>query len=305
VVNSVSESLQNAADAGEILDELSKRHVLLVSRQDEVTHRFQHQQFQEFYVAGGLGHLLLETVRQGDIAEERKFAKQYVNEPRWGESLRMLAEDSAANSAKPMVVKAGAKLVRMALHVDGIFAAELANAAGSTVWSEVRTEVGKRLRAWYAQKDGNHRQCALAAMLATGSDDFKDILVPLLTDANNQVRLSVYHGGAEVLPENLGPNWRDVVSGWPEEARVDFIVQLAHNPWLADAVEEIAHADPSPKIRWDAAHMLSWYGFTEKVEGLLKSIDDGSLRDVMGRAQPDDVPRSQWPRIVTVYEQMY
>jgi len=305
VVNSVSESLRNAADPGEILDELLKRHVLLVSRQDEVTYRFQHQQFQEFYVAGGLGRLLFEIVRQEDVAEERKFAKQYVNEPRWGESLRMLAEDIAANSAKPMVVKAGAKLVRMALHVDGIFAAELANAAGPAVWSEVRTEVGKRLRAWYAQKDGNHRHCALAAMLATGSHDFKDILVPLLTDSNSQVRLSVYHGGAEVLPENLGANWRDVVRGWPEEARLDFIVQLAHNPWLADAVEEIALADPSPKVRWNAAHMLSWYAFTEKVEGLLKSIDDGSLRDVIGRAQPDDVPKSQWPRVVAVYEQMH
>jgi hypothetical protein len=58
VVNSVSESLRNAgqiagaADPGEILDELSKRHVLLVSHQEEVTFRFRHQQFQEFYAAG-------------------------------------------------------------------------------------------------------------------------------------------------------------------------------------------------------------------------------------------------------------
>jgi hypothetical protein len=128
VMNSVSESLRNAADPDEILDELTKRHVLLVSRQDEVTFRFQHQQFQEFYVAGGLGRLLFDVVRREDAAEELKFVKQYVNGPKWGESLRMRAEDIEANSAKPMVVKAGAKLVRMALHVDGILAAELAKA---------------------------------------------------------------------------------------------------------------------------------------------------------------------------------
>jgi len=214
VVNSVSESLSNAADSGEILDELSKRHVLLVARQDEVTYRFQHQQFQEFYAAGALGRLLTEIVGREDVVEERAFAKRYVNEPRWGESLRMLAEDISALSAKPNAAKVGAKLILMALHVDGIFAGDLANAAGPAVWSEVRGDVGKRLRAWYAQKDGNHRQCALAAMLGTGTDDFKDVLLPLLTDANHQVRLSVYHGGAEVLPENLGPNWRDVVQGW-------------------------------------------------------------------------------------------
>jgi len=45
----------------------------------------------------------------------------------------MLAEDIAAISAKPTAVKAGAKLVLMALHVDGIFSAELANAAGLAV----------------------------------------------------------------------------------------------------------------------------------------------------------------------------
>jgi hypothetical protein len=304
VVRSVSESLQNAADPGESLDELSKRHVLLVSRQDEVTYRFQHQQFQEFYAAGALGRRLFEILRRGDVAEEREFAKQYVNEPRWGESLRMLAEDISALSAKPTAVKAGAKLVMMALHVDGLFAAELANAAGPAVWSEVRADVGKRLRAWYAQKDGNHRQCALAAMLATGSDDFKDIVVPLLADANDQVRLAVYHGGAEVLPENLGPNWRDVVRGWPEEARLEFMVQLAHNPWHADAVEEIALADPSPKVRWSAAHMLSWYGFTERVERLLASIDEASLVELLRTSHHDEIPKSQWPRVIAAYEKM-
>jgi energy-coupling factor transporter ATP-binding protein EcfA2 len=311
VVNSVSDSLRlegrvmSAPDPGEILDELSKRHVLVVSHQDEVTFRFQHQQFQEFYAAGGLGRLLLAVVNRNDAAEGGKFTKQYVNQPRWGESLRMLAEDIAERGAKAEFVEAGARLVRMALHVDPIFAAGLANASGPAVWAKVREDVGRRLRAWYAQKDPHHRQCALAAMLATGADDFKDIVVPLLADANDQVRLAVYHGGAEVLPANLGPNWRDLVRSWPEEARLNFVVDLARNPWFADNVEEIALADTSPKVRWNAAHMLSWYGFMEKVERLLKSLDDASLREVLRGARPDEIPNSQWPRIVAVYEQMY
>jgi hypothetical protein len=311
IVTSASETLRASGqiagsdDPGEILDELSKRHVLVRSHQDDVTFRFQHQQFQEFYAAGGLGRCLLDVVRGHNATEELKFAKKYVNEPRWGESLRMLAEDIAARSAKTETVEAGAKLVRMALHVDPIFAADLSNASGPAVWSEVRSDVGKRLRAWYEQKDGTHRQCALAAMLATGSDDFKDILVPLLTDANNQVRLSVYNGGAEVLPESLGSNWRNVVRGWSDEVRLDFIVQLAHNPWLADAVEEIALSDPSPKIRWNVAHMLSWYGYTEKVEGLLKSLDDPSLREALRTERREEIPKSQWPRVVAAYEHMH
>ena len=92
----------------------------------------------------------------------------------------MLAEDIAEQGTKAEFVEVGARLVRMALHVDPIFAADLANASGPAVWAKVRDDVGKRLRAWYAQKDSHHRQRALAAMLATGSDDFRDIVVPLL-----------------------------------------------------------------------------------------------------------------------------
>ncbi len=310
VVNSVSAALQEAKqlvglpEPMTVLNELAKHHVIERLDFPGTTFRFQHQQFQEFFAARALQRQLLDVVRGQGAEIERRFAKQYVNEPRWGESLRLLAEGIEEQGTKAEFVEAGARLVCMALQVDPIFAADLASALGPAVWAKVRDDVGKRLRDWYAQKDTHHRQCALAAMLATCSDDFKDIVVPLLTDAHDQVRLAVYHG-AEVLPDNLGPNWREMVRGWPEEARLNFVTELARNPWLADQVEEFALADPSPKVRWNAAHMLGWYGFTEKVERLLKSLDDVSLRDVLRTAQPDDIPKSQWPRVVGVYEQMY
>lgn len=311
IVNSVGAALQKAGQIGaqpepsSILNELSKHHVLESLNLPGVTFRFQHQQFQEFFAARSLKGQLLQVVRDRDAELERKFAKQYVNEPRWGESLVMLAEEIVAEGATAEFVEAGAKLVRIALHVDPVFAAELANACGPAVWASVRDDVGKRLRELHAQKDKHYGHCALAAMIATGSDDFRDILVPLLTDANEQVRLSTYRTGAQVLPSNLGPNWRDVVSGWSEEARVIFVMELAQDPWLADTVEEFALSDPSPEVRWNAAHILSWSGFEEKVERLLKSIDDASLRAVARAARPDEIPKSQWPRLVTVYEQMH
>ncbi|HET8926011.1 MAG TPA: hypothetical protein VFN26_23705 [Candidatus Acidoferrum sp.] len=311
IVNSTSETLRGAGqvaslpDPGEILDELSKRHVLVRAGQSEVTFRFQHQQFQEFYAARGLGSRLIDLVGRKDANEDRKFLASYVNEPRWGESLRMLAQDIGARSKDKKFVELGTKLVRMALEVDPIFAGALTRWCGPAIWSEVRNEMAVLLRAWYDTPDANHKHCALAAMLATGSDDFQDLLVPLLTDGNNQVRLSIYHGGVEVLPSSLGPKWRDVIHGWPEEARLDLIGEMSRDPWLADTVEEIALADPSPKIRWSVARVLSWYGFTEKVERLLSSLDDGSLRIGLRTSQPDDIPLSLCPRVLGVYEQMF
>lgn len=311
IVNSVSETLRTAGqiaslpDPAEILDELSNRHVLVRARQDEVTYRFQHQQFQEFYAARGLGALLANLVSHKDANEGKEFLVSYVNEPRWGESLRMLAEDIGARSSEKKFVELGCKLVRMGLEVDPIFAGEVARWCGPAIWSEVRNEMGVLLRAWHATPDSNHQNCALAAMLATGSDDFKDILVPLLTASNDQVRLAVYHSGAELLPSSLGANWSEIVYGWPEDVRLDFILQLANDPWLSETVEQFALADPSTKVKWNVARMLSWYGYTEKVEQLLAPLDDGGFREAVRSLHLDEIPQSLWPRVASTYEQMY
>jgi hypothetical protein len=311
VVTSASLALRNAGqlvkppDQMTVLNELVKHHVLDRLEFPSTIFRFQHQQFQEFFAARSLKRQLLELVRRQDAELEREFATHYVNEPRWDDSLSMLAGNIAEEATNAGLVNAGATLVRMALHVDAPFAANLVNASGPAVWAQVRDEVGKRLRAWYTQEDIHHRQCALSAMLATGSADFKDIIVPLLSHSNEQVRLAAYHRGARVLPTNLGPNWQEMIRGWPEEARLNFVVELADNPWLADSVEEIALADPSTKVRWNAAQALNWHGFRLKAEGLLKSLEDASLIDILPTVQPDDLPRSQWARVAAVYEQMY
>jgi hypothetical protein len=307
-VNSVSAMLKQASqiltepEPRDVLNELVKHHILERFEQGRVTFRFEHQQFQELFAAGGLGARLQDLLRGQDASEDRLFQKRYSNEPRWGESLRMLGEEIGGRGTEAK--EAGVKLVRLALAVDPIFAAELARWCGPGVWSEVREEVGKRLRAWYAEEDRNHKQCALAAMLACGYEDFADILVPLLTNGNQQVRLAVYHGGVEFLPSSLGPRWKEVIRMWPEEARLDFVQQLADDPWLADTVEEIALEDPSAKVKWNVARMLSWYGFAEKVERLLKPLDEPSFREAVRSMHADEMPALLTPRVLNAHETM-
>ncbi len=290
-------------DSREILDELTKRHVLVPA--EDGAFRFQHQQFQEFFAAGGLRAHLDGLVSANDSTEDQKFVVSYVNEPRWGESLLLLTEDIGASVADKAGAEAGTKLVRMALQVDPIFAAELGRSCGPSVWSEVKEETGGRLRLWYDVPDAHHRQCALAAMLASGSDDFKDVVVPLLTDPNYQVRSAVYHSGAELLPSSLGPRWVEVVQSWEEDARRDFILQLARDPWLADTVEQLALADPSSQIRSDAARRLSWYGFTEKVEKLLSPFNDDDFVTAVRSLDPDEIPSSLRQRAIDITEAKY
>ena len=106
-VSAVSERLLAAKriaempEAGDILDELTKRHVLVRAEDGEISFRFQHQQFQEFFAAGALRARLADLVRPARPEGRSEVPKcHYVNEPRWGESLRLLAEDIGASPGK-------------------------------------------------------------------------------------------------------------------------------------------------------------------------------------------------------------
>lgn len=314
VISSVSAALQKNAqiaappEQGAVLHALSNHHVLERIDSAGVAFRFEHQQFQEFFAALELKRLLLEVVRGNDKQKEKQFLSAYINEPKWEESLYMLAEEIgsiACAAGDKVMINAGALLVGMALFCDPVFSAELARACGPKVWCEVREQATVRFRELYAQTDGNYRQCALAAMLATGYDDFQDILVPLLIDPNEQVRLATYHAGAKVSPSSLGPNWREVVSRWHEGARLNFLLRLVDDPLFADIVEDLALTDPSPTIRWRVAYDLSWYGFMAKVEKLLRTLDEASWRDALATFDPEHLPLSLRPRAVEVHEERY
>ena len=92
---------------------------------------------------------------------------------------------------------------------------------------------------------------------------------------------------------------------WPEEVRLDFVLQLADDPWLSEKIEQFALSDPSVKVKWNVARRLSWFGYTEKVEKLLSPLNDADFREVVRALDPDEIPKSQWPRVVAAYEQMY
>src|SRR6185312_9066535 len=159
------------------------------------------------------------------------------------ESLRMIAETLARQTAggenDKRNTSAGVTLVQMALAVDIVFAAQLAKLCGPAVWNEVRATVGERIRSVYAINSDNFRQCALAAMLATGVNDFGDIIMPILSGDDQQTRLRTYRLCPDMQTSSLGPNWRQTVLHWSEQARADFVSELLHQH-ADDEVAELA-----------------------------------------------------------------
>jgi hypothetical protein len=70
-------------------------------------------------------------------------------------------------------------------------------------------------------------------------------------------------------------------------------------------VQQFALSDPSEKVKWNVARMLSWYGFREKVEHLLATLGDAAFREARRTMRAEEIPNSLWPRVVGLYEKMY
>jgi hypothetical protein len=306
IIQSVSAGLvaQNqiaaAPDPVTVLHTLCAHHVLEQIDYPAIAFRFQHQQFQEYYAARFLENALAQLVECGGDVSTGAFAASYINWPMWEEPLRMIAEEVSVRSddatAKTEALAAGTRLVHLALEVDPILAGDLSRLCGSAVWNEVRPCVSTLLREWYAVDESHHRQCALAAMLATGSADFADILLPRLTHGDRNVRISTYEAGDAFHPTSLGADWRRVVPGWAEDARADFVYEVTHRGMIADIGESLAMNDPSADVRKQAIQALCWIGATDSLTRVVDVLDNDGLEAALPAFFPETIPRRVRPR---------
>ncbi len=289
-----------------ILGTLTAHHLLERIDYPAITFRFEHQQFQEFLAAAELGQRLRQVFRRDDPDSAHEYARTYIDLPTWEEALRMIAEEIGIPSVEARdeadAVGAGASLIEMALTVDPVFAASLSQLCGPGVWNAVRRPLGARLRAWRQVIDEHHRWCALAGMIASGSDDFVDVLVPLLTSDDPQVRLRTYRSWRVFFVSSLGPGWRRVVGAWKEEFRVDFVSELRHGGGTSAILEEFASTDPSPNVRDEALLGLSWLHETDAVTRVITKLNDAELARILKKRVLLDIPDEAKPRALRAYQ---
>jgi hypothetical protein len=276
ICHSASDSLRNAGqiavapEPADILNVLTAHHILERIEYPATSFRFEHQQFQEYYSALVLEDELRKMVASGDQpAHADAFSRTYVNHPFWEEPLRMIAADLGSTGRE---IAAAKTLVLLALRVDAVFAARLAFLAGPSLWTEIRDEMHARLRALYAASRHPHRDYALAAILATGSDEFTDILIPLLTNPDQQVRLRAYRSGMPFHPSSLGPDWQRTVAGWAQDQQAEFVGELTMHPGIVEVGLIFARSDSSIAVRVAALNGLSWMGQHEAIAEILQSL---------------------------------
>lgn len=274
-----------------VLATLTAHHVFERVDYPQTAFQFEHQQLQEYYAALDVRMQLLD-LRGDDRDATGRFTADYVNDTAWAEPLRMIAETFAEQTGDGETdrrnTRAGGKLVAMALAVDPVFAGELARLCGAAVWNEVRAAVGERLRALYTIHDGNFRQYAVAAMLATGADDFSDIIVPLLSGQDQQTRLRTYRLWPNIHVSSLGANWHEQVRGWSDEARADFVSELLHDR-VDGEIAAFAAEDKSVTVKKAAVSGLMWTGSDDALTRVLASMDAQTFEEV-ARKNADRMP---------------
>ena len=306
VVGGIVRELTDRGQVGQtaaptILAGLTAHHVLERVEYPETAFQFEHQQVQEYYATLDIRAHLFELADDDHEAINR-FTADCVNSPTWAEPLRMIAETLAEptgdDETEKRNIHAGVALVKMALVVDLVFAGELVQLCGAAVWNDVRALVGERFRAVYADPDANYRRYAVAAMLATGANDFRDVIVPLLSGPNQQTRLRTHRLWPDIHLSSLGPDWRDEVRSWSEAARREFVFELLGHR-VDEEIASFAADDDSVAVKKAAVSSLMWAGSDSALTRVLESMDARTFEEV-ARNHADEMPPALKPKAVAV-----
>jgi len=288
-----------AATGLQILNALSDHHVLERVDYPEATYRFEHQQMQEYYsaeflkqellglVAGVSPNTSLDAIAETDGA--KKFQLRYVNQSSWSEPLCMVAGDmdreTLSSGPDGQLVLAKALLVVLALEIDIIFAAELFGLCSTEVQALVAETLSSVIRQLWNNPEKHDRSYALAAMIGTGSDLFKNEILPLLKGAAEHSRFEVYRSTSTFRLSSLGPHWRHEIRTWDEKARLTFVSEILHIAGPLREMAAFALSDPSLEVRTRALSELMWLNMNTDNETtrLMMDVDEAAFEAAVER----------------------
>jgi len=287
-------------NAYDLLGVLIAHHVLVKAGHTGAANiRFVHQQFQEWFAAQQLYMRLVETVENPHEDAVFSFQRDILDRVTWEEALKFLAERLNPMYGWEADARYGDALVRLAIPVDLIFAAELARFVGWETLTTARDKLSAALRVWYARPEESHQKCALAAMLATGSADFTDIVLPLSESDDQQTRLRAYRVWKPFPLTCLGEDWSHRIAHWPEERRAEFIREMM---WDADAphrqlAAHLAQEDSQDIVQEAALEMLAW---SRDFETLMTILENETYTWPINQAFRflEVLPKRYWSRLV-------
>lgn len=140
-------------------------------------------------------------------------------------------------------------------------------------------------------------------MLASGSDEFQDIVVPFLAGEDKQFSLQTYRLRPELYLTSLGPNWRETVSSWGEGARTTFVSEILHNTFVQDILD-FAIADKSSAVQKATVEALTWNGMDDEAGRLMEAAAAQTFDAIAQEMPPDLIPAAARSRALAALQKL-
>jgi hypothetical protein len=172
---------------------------------------------------------------------------------------------------------------------------------GSEVWGLTRGALGARLRQLWQSSFNQHREIALAGMVASGSEEFRDILEPLLSSEDTDLQLGPYRTGEPFEVTSLGAAWEETARRWPENARASFVAEMMQRSPAPAEVIAFALKDPAPRVRKSLLSFVWWGMSPEEISRFSRTLDDADFKELIAGMLAGELPPSMHPRALESY----
>ena len=272
----VASAVLELVGAGQLTDKIQPQtaletlvaHHVLTRSGDPASYSFQHQQFQEWFCS----HFVEQLMRAGvhDSSAVNTLNATVLDMPAWEEAVLFASERLARGTRAEQ--EACAIAVRSALTVDPMLAAEMLFRANDAVWSRVAGEVVPKIQAWHAQPDGDR---AIAFMIASGRPEFADVVWPLVSDENSQVRLRAMRATRQFRPSVLGGEAAGQILALSQIVRERLLHEIASDSGAdgMDLATEIAVRDSAPEVKAAVVQALAFRGAERHAAEILRTAD--------------------------------
>ncbi|WP_374377591.1 NACHT domain-containing NTPase [Dongia sp.] len=272
-----------SCDPSGILDALVSNHVLIRSSESQ-GYSFQHQQFQEWYASHHVESYMMKAI--DEVASREKLKADIFDNRSWEEAVLFAVERLGLGDSPQQKACAGAILC--AFDVDPILAAEMIFRCTDAVWVAISAEIQRRINKWH--KPGKADR-ALRFMITSGRPEFFNLLWPLITHKDKQVRLQALRAGGRFRPSILGRDAAKLIAELESETRGDVLGEIASQGGIEglDLATAVAKEEVDSQVKADAVKALAFRQADRHILEVLNNADERTFDLLAANGAIDDI----------------
>lgn len=277
--------LVNPIEPSRVLKVLVGVHLLVQSAGTGGKVQFQHHQFQEWYAAQFVEHLMLESAA-GDHIALASLRTDVLDRPAWEESILFACERTSRNG--PAGADAVMRAVLLALNIDPMLAAQMIYRSSMVAWQLMRDQVQAFVTGWHSPGTVDR---AVRFMIVTGKAEFAPLVWPLIASDVQNIRIDTMRVAPRFRPSVLGEAVVEKLAQLPDEKRDDIVTLIAQHSGF-DGMElatSIALTDPNPQVVAEVLQALVFRRADRHAGRILAHASDAVWAQVAGRLRPEDL----------------